>query len=242
VTLLVRHGVEERLGPLAKRTRWFTSDVWDPASLRGRARGHRAVVHTVGSLVADPAQGLTYHRLNVVSARNATNMAISDGVPNFVLLSAVAAPWITRQYVRTKREAETYAQRVGLRVSIIRAPITYMRGRPRPLFYRLLTLLGSTPPFSWTSLRRTAPMPTDVLARGIARIALGLETYKPIYYAPDLRRFNTRPELIGQDMDIQALTPQSGDNKGQMIDMLDEDTPFGWSPPKSDDSTRPHRY
>ena len=50
--------------PLAQHTRWSTADVWSPASLRGKARLHSAVIHTVGSLTADPAQGLSYHRLN----------------------------------------------------------------------------------------------------------------------------------------------------------------------------------
>jgi NAD(P)-dependent dehydrogenase (short-subunit alcohol dehydrogenase family) len=38
VRLLVRPGAEDRLGSLADRTRWFTADVWDEASLKGRAR------------------------------------------------------------------------------------------------------------------------------------------------------------------------------------------------------------
>lgn len=237
VTLLVRPGTEDRLGPLATRTRWFLADIWDPASLRGRARGHRAVVHTVGSMVADPSRGLTHHRLNVVSARNATNMAISDGVQQLVLLSAVNAPWMARPYLRAKREAEAYAQRVGLRTAVVRAPITYVRGRPRPTFYRLLTLLASTPPFSWTSLRRTAPMPADILARGVARIALGMEAYKPLYYAPDLRRFNSRPEISGQDQTMQVYNPQEN-RSHHAIELLDEDTPFGWVPPDQDKRRR----
>jgi len=238
VTLLVRPGTEDRLGPLATRTRWFLADVWDPASLRGRARGHRAVVHTVGSMVADPSRGLTHHRLNVVSSRNATNMAVSDGVQQLVLLSAVNAPWINRPYLRAKREAEAYIQRVGLRAAVVRAPITYSRGRPRPAFYRLLTLLASTPPFSWTGLRRTAPMPVDILARGVARIALGLEAYKPLYYAPDLRRFNSRPEISGQDQSMQVYNPQEI-VQHHAFDLLDEDTPFGWAPP---DDGKKRRY
>ena len=57
VTLLVRTGAEERLGQLADRTRWHVADVWNPASLRGRARGQQSVIHTVGSMNSDPAQG-----------------------------------------------------------------------------------------------------------------------------------------------------------------------------------------
>src|ERR1700741_2991746 len=108
VTLLVRPGTEDKLGPLAQRVRWWTADVWNPASLRGRARGHASVIHTVGSLSADPVQGLNHHWLNFVSARNVANMCVSDGVPHIVLMSSARAPWVNGHYLRAKREAENY--------------------------------------------------------------------------------------------------------------------------------------
>jgi uncharacterized protein YbjT (DUF2867 family) len=180
VTLLVRPGTEERLGPLAQRTRWYTADIWNPASLRGRARNHAMVIHTVGSMNADPSQGLSHHRLNFLSARNVANMCISDGVPHMVLISSVHAPWISRSYIKSKREAEHYLNRIGLNSSIIRAPLTYVRGHPRPFFYQLMTLFGTIPPLSWFWFRRVAPMPVDMLARGVARIALEQEHDKTI--------------------------------------------------------------
>ena len=114
VSLLVRAGTEDQLGPLAHHTRWSTADVWNPASLRGKARFHSAVIHTVGSLSADPAQGLSFHRLNFVSARNVANMCISDGVDRMILLSGVSAPWVRRSYIQSKREAEHYLRRIWL--------------------------------------------------------------------------------------------------------------------------------
>lgn len=228
VTLLVRPGAEERLGALAERTRWYVADVWDPASLRGRARGHLAVVHTVGSMVADPAQGLTHHRLNFLSARNVANMCVSDGAAHMVLISNARAPWISRKYIHSKREAEAYLRRVGIQSSIIRAPITYVRGRPRPLFYQMMTLLGLLPPFSWLGMARMAPMPVDVLARAVARIALKTERERQIYYAPDLRRLNTREELRGQAASVRH-NPQLH-RVNHPFELLGEDAPFGWTP------------
>lgn len=230
VTLLVRPGMEEKLGALAQRARWWTADVWDPASLRGRARGHGAVIHTVGSMVADPVQGLTHHRLNFVSARNVATMCVSDGVPHMVLMSSASAPWVSRQYIRSKREAEQYLERVGVKRTIIRAPLTYMRGMPRPVFYEIMTLLGSIPPLSWTVLGRIAPMPVDVLARGVARITLDPRRTKSIYYAPDLRRRNSRQELRG----LLAIppAPETPQHSLHPFQLLDDDTPFGWIPPE----------
>lgn len=230
VTLLIRPDTEHRLGPLIQRVRWHAVDVWNPASLHGRARGHGSVIHTVGSMVADPAQGFTHHRLNFVSARNAANMCVSDGVPRMILISAVHAPWTSRRYVRARREAEVYLDRVGLRAAIIRAPLTYVRGEPRPFFFRLMTLLGSVPPISWLWLNRIAPMPLDMFARGIARIALDPTRNQRIYYAPDLRKLNKREEVRGRADTLRAFdTPQT--DRLDAYSQLEEDSPFGWQPP-----------
>lgn len=233
VTLLIRPGTEDRLGALAQRVRWFSADIWDSASLRGRARGHRCVIHTVGSMIDDPKQGLTYHRLNVISARNAVNMCISDGVPRLVLLSTVSAPWVNRQYVRAKREAETYIGRVGVEAAIIRAPLTYVRGQRRSMFYRLMTLLGSIPPLSWSIPGRVAPMPLDILARGVARIAMKENQAKSLYFASDLRRLNKREERRGILPTMQSFDTLAAASPARPVDILDEETPFGWIPPTS---------
>lgn len=232
VTMLLRPGTEERLGPLAAQVRWLNADVWDAASLKGRARGHGTVIHTVGSMVADPAQGLTYQRLNVISARNTANMCVSDGVQHMILMSTVNAPWVNRRYVRAKREAESYLERVGLRSTVIRAPLTYVRDTRRPLFYRLVTFFGRLPLFSWTALGNMAPLPMDVLSRGVARVALQPPS-RSIMYAKDLRRLNTRDELRG---DIPAMRPFADpETESLPFEALDEETPFGWTPTINDD-------
>jgi uncharacterized protein YbjT (DUF2867 family) len=234
VTLLVHPDREHNLGPLAQRTRWQTADVWDSASLRGRARGHNVVINTVGSMVADPARGLTYHRLNFVSARNVAAMCVSDGVPHMILMSSVNTFWLNNQYIRAKREAENYLERVGIHGTIIRAPLAYVRGQKRPVFYSLTTLLGSLPPLSLTRLGRIAPMPADILARGVARIALETERTKRIYYARDLRRRNKKEELSRP----LSVATQATENTTQQqrtqhhFEVFDEESPFGWIPPK----------
>jgi len=229
VSLLVRPGAEDNLGPLAQYTRWSTADVWSPASLRGKARLHSAVIHTVGSLGADPARGLSFRRLNFESARNVANMCVSDGVERMILLSGVSAPWISRAYIRSKREAEEYIIRMGLRAMIVRAPLLYTVGQDRPFFYRALSLLGALPPFSWLYPGRIAPMPVDTLARGVATLALSPHEDQLIYYARDLRkrirRGMTRPAAASMD----TYMVDSADFKSP-YEALDEDLPFGWSP------------
>lgn len=229
VTLLVRPGAEAKLGPLAQRVRWWSADVWEPSSLKGRARGHSAVVHTVGSLIAEPAKGLTHHWLNFVSARNVANMCVSGGVPHMVLMSSARAPWISGDYIEAKREAEGYITRVGLRATIVRAPLVYVRGAPRHPFYRLVSLLSRIPPLSWIGLRRIAPMPIDILARGVARLTLEQPSTRTIFYAGDLRRRNTRQEIR------EGISLEKGElgrlmQPARPIELIDEEIPFGWSP------------
>lgn len=234
VTLLVRPGNEDRLGPLAQRVRWWAADMWDTASLRGRARGHGAVIHTVGSMIADPAKGLTLHRLNFVSARNAVTMCISDGVPHMMLMSSARAPWVSSGYIRAKREAEDYLTRVGVKGTIIRAPLAYMRGRQRPLFYELVTLLAGNPPLAWTPLSRLAPIPVDVLARSVARLALSTERDRKIYYARDLRRIGGKGDLSAP---ITGAPDDTQPTRSRLhpFELLDDETPFGWTPPSDKD-------
>ncbi|MEL6525573.1 MAG: NAD(P)H-binding protein [Chloroflexota bacterium] len=235
VSLIIRTGNEERLGLLANRVHWMVADVWDSAALKGRARGHQTVIHTVGSMVADAAQGLTYDRLNLVSARNVANMCVSDGVNQYILLSTVRAPWVTGKYVKAKHAAEDYVRRIGLTTSIVRAPITYTRGSDRPFFYRMMTALGSIPPLTWTHIGRMAPMPLDVLARGIARTALNPPERTRILYSGDMRRLNTRDEMRGSAPEMKTF--DAAQDTITPFENLDDATPFGWIPtqPRNDE-------
>jgi uncharacterized protein YbjT (DUF2867 family) len=230
VTLLMRPDTEERAGPLVGRVTIASADIWDSASLRGRARGHQVVVHTVGSMVAAPRQGLTYHRLNVISARNAVNMCINDGVDRLMLLSTAAAPWLNQDYVRSKREAESYVTRVGVESQIIRAPLLYERNAHRPLFYRLLWWLGVLPPLAQLGGQQVAPLPLDIFVRGVARLALKPPNEKRFYYASDLRRLNSREERRG----LVPLTLNPIETPATQVTpsvVSPDQTPFGWSPP-----------
>ena len=224
VTLLQQPDAPPLPGPLAGSVRSPVADVWNPASLNGRARGHRLVVHTVGSMYADPARGHNHHWLNFVCARNVANMCVSDGCPRLVLLSCARAPWINRDYLRAKRSAEDYCRRMGLETLVIRAPLTWVRGQRRQPFFWLMTLLGSIPPGMWLGFGRSAPLQFDIFARGVARIALQPTPGKQLYWRRDLRRRNTNQEARHYTPPVIPAPPPGGD----------EEVPFGWLPPASD--------
>jgi uncharacterized protein YbjT (DUF2867 family) len=214
VELLVRPGAEDQLGGLREQITWRYGDVWNAASLKGNARHATTVIHTVGGLTADPAHGLTYQYLNMLSFRNVVDMCISDGTPRCVLLSAAAAPWLPNGYVRAKREAEQYIARVGLRGMVIRAPLVFRRGEHRPLIYRMVSVLRQISPF----FRNSAPMPVDIFARGVARLVLAPVSERTLYYASDLWRLNTPDERRGRTNTrpvpvVPPLTDNESDTK-----------------------------
>lgn len=193
VQLIVRDGTEAQIQHLRNDLIWRTGDVWNPASLKGQARGVATVIHTVGSLHADPARGFTHHYLNFLSLRNVANMCVQDGAQHLMFISAARGPWLPRSYTLAKREAESYIARVGLKASVVRAPLLFQRGKPRPASYQLVSVLSALTPFG----HRSAPLPVDVFARGVARLAMQPHSERSIFYARDLRRLNTREERRG---------------------------------------------
>jgi uncharacterized protein YbjT (DUF2867 family) len=231
VTVLMRPDAEVRIPAIRQQARILTADLWNPASLRGRSRGHAIVVHTVGSMVEDRATGDTYHKLNFVSARNAANMAMSDGAGRFILISAASAPWISRGYRRSKREAERFLREIGIAHAVVRAPLVYLRGRQRPWLFSLISYLGARPPLRWSPLGQVAPIPMDVLARGVARVAAEPAEGKTIYDARDLRRMNTLDEIAGL-VPLLTASPTEAAKSAAVLDYIGESAEFGWLPPR----------
>lgn len=234
VTVLVRPDHEDKLGTLRRHVRMVSGDVWNPASLKGRSRGHGVVIHLVGSIRAQPERGLTFHQLNLVSARNVTGMAISDGVPYMLLLSAVSSPpGVAGEYLRSKREAEEYLRNSGLRWAIVRAPVLFDRVQAGGTFFSLLSWIGALP-FLRVLFGRRAPLPVDIVARGITQAALQRELpANQMLYAPQLRRLG-RIQRVRRPRRMRA--PRTRSRRQINTDISDDETPFGWLPPsRSDD-------
>ncbi len=224
VTVLIKLGSEEKLGALRGRVQYVQGDPWNPASLRGRARGHGVVVHLVGGVKPDPARGLTFRHLNYVSARNVAQMAVSDGVPNMLLLSAAATPFGVRGgYLESKRDAEQYLQSTGLNWTIVRAPTLYTPGERRNPVYLLISVLGAIPllglPFS-----SHKPIAVDTAARGIASLALTTDAIRNRLIGPrQLQRLGRAQE--------RRLRPAAEVSPANNENDIDDEPPFGWMPP-----------
>jgi nucleoside-diphosphate-sugar epimerase len=231
VTVLVTPEYEEKLGVLRRHVRMIAGDVWTIASLKGRSRGHGVVVHLVGSLHVQPERGLTYHQMNLVSARNVISMAVSDGVPYFILLSAASnPPGASREYLRSKREAEEYLRNSGLRYAVVRAPVLFDREQPGGAFFAMLSRIGALP-FLRVFFGRRAPLPVDIAAQGISRAALQMELPRnQVLYAGDLRRFG-RLVMKEKHRPKPVIVPGFGRGADVSDDWPEDETPFGWLPP-----------
>jgi nucleoside-diphosphate-sugar epimerase len=232
VTVLVAPDNEEKLGVLRRHVRMVAGDVWTIASLKGRSRSHGVVVHLVGSLRVQPERGLTYQQMNLVSARNVISMAVSDGVPYFILLSAASnPPGASREYLRSKREAEEYLRNSGLRYAVIRAPVLFDREQPGGHFFAALSRIGALP-FLRVFFGRRAPLPVDIAAQGISRAALQIELPRNrVLYAGDLRRFE-RLAMKEKRRPKPVRVPGFGPVADISDDWPEDEVPFGWLPPK----------
>lgn len=226
VSVLIQPEQEDKLAALTGHVETIFGDLWNRGSLKGLARGQQAVIHLVGSVHAQPARGLTYQHINLVSARNAIGMAVSDGVSRFLLLSVAALPGtLPGEYIRSKRDAEEYLRNSGLQGIVIRAPLLYKPSFGNPVL-PLLSILGWLPPFSWL-LGRYTPLPVDIAARGIVAALRYPKAYQSrILYARDLRRLArqhpSRTPLIMRPASLSRPKNREAD--------LDE-IPFGWTPP-----------
>ncbi len=221
VTVLVRPDRQQVLQPLSHQITITHADVWNRASLKGRGRGHASVIHLVGSTHADPARGLTFNQINLVSARNVTGMAVSDGIPLMIFLSTVMRPGdLPGEYILSKREAEEYLRNSGLQWTVVRAPALFPPDRRMGL--RMLSAVGSLWPLSWL-VGRMMPLSADVAARGLAGIALNPKPYtNRVIYAGHLRRLARQS---GRRSPLpRPVRQQDDDPEG-----LDE-PPFGWLP------------
>ncbi|HLA44660.1 MAG TPA: NAD(P)H-binding protein [Aggregatilineales bacterium] len=229
VTLLAHPEQDDRLVSLAHRARVVHGDIWNRGSLKGLARGHDVLVHLVGSVHAAPRRGFTYQQINLVSARNAVGMAVTDGIPNLILLSATGLPGtLPRDYVLSKRDAEEYLEHSGLHWIIVRAPLLFVPSFQTPLL-QMIGLAAMLPPLRWI-VGRYLPLSVNIAARGIAVATQEIyENEGHTLYANDLRRL-ARRHIPQTQFHFRPAIARDEDSQ--------EEAPFGWLPPE--ESRPPH--
>ncbi|NJR12655.1 hypothetical protein HC776_01900 [bacterium] len=160
------------------------------------------------------------------------NMCINDGVPRLMLLSTAAAPCCPAITCAPSAKPRRISPALVVESQVIRAPLLYERGTPRPLLYRLFGIMRFLPLLAQLGGRQVAPLPLDVFVRGVARLALQSALTKRVYYASDLRRLNSREERRG----LVPLTLEPVETPTPLVPpepVSTDQTPFGWTPPPS---------
>jgi len=142
---LVRHGhtarclvrdANARLAEGGAPVETVVGDVTDAASLDGALDGCDAVIHLVGIVDEQPAQGVTFEALHVEGTIHVARAAQDAGIDRFIHMSANgAAPDGVSAYQTTKWRAEQYVRDAGFRHwTIIRPSIVFGDPGGRPEF------------------------------------------------------------------------------------------------------------
>ncbi|MCC7206389.1 MAG: NAD(P)H-binding protein, partial [Anaerolineae bacterium] len=165
-----------------------------------------------------------YRHLNFVSARNVTQMAVNDGVPHLILLSAAARPFgLPREYIESKRDAERHVQKSGLGWTILRASPMYAPGRRRNILYMALSLFRRLPLLG-RLVAGYASTDVESVAQGIASLALSSNAFTNRMIGPtQLHRLGrTAARQRRRARVLPAVEPAQVDS---------DEPPFGWLPP-----------
>lgn len=93
--------------PWTGNVEWRAANVFEPDTWRDLLEGADAVVHSIATLQEDPAQGMTFDRVNAESALLVAEEAVDAGVQAFVFLSVRdKPPFVSPDFLTAKRRAE----------------------------------------------------------------------------------------------------------------------------------------
>jgi NADH dehydrogenase len=123
IDALVRRRDVDRAGG---RVRSVPGDLFTPAALEEGMRGCAAVIHLVGIIFENRAEGITYQRIHFEGTRNVVDAAKRAGVRRYVHMSALGTrPDAVSTYHRTKFQAEEYVRHSGLDWTIFRPSVIH---------------------------------------------------------------------------------------------------------------------
>ncbi len=131
VQALVRQGSASKLAPAVRdhaAFRAFEGDLLQPATLSGAGEGCEAVIHLVGIIEEDAADGVTYGRCHVQATLAAIEQARRIGAKRFVHMSTLGTrDQAQSEYHRTKYKAEHWVKLNGIPFVIFRPSVIFGR-------------------------------------------------------------------------------------------------------------------
>jgi NADH dehydrogenase len=167
--VLVRSGSEEKLRHRDKCT-MITGDLDDAQAIATTVEGADAAVYSIGILRENPAQNITFKRLQLEGAKTVMDAAVQAGVNRFLLMSANGVASSATEYQRTKYQAENYLQTLPMDWTIFRPSVLFGDPRGRGEFATQLT----------RDLIQT-PMPAPLFYSGLWPVKAGSFEMAPVH-------------------------------------------------------------
>ena len=128
VSLLVRHGSQHKLRH-SEQVQTVSGEISDNESIRRLLEDCDAVIYNVGILREVPRQGVTFESTQYQGLVNTVDAALAVGVKRLLLMSANGVRIPGTRYQETKRQAEEYALKSELDVTVFRPSVIF--GDPR---------------------------------------------------------------------------------------------------------------
>ena len=119
--------------PWMNEVEWRAADVFTPDAWRDLLDGADAVIHAIATIREDPANNVTFNRVNGESMLQAAQTAADADVEGFVLLSVQdKPPFVPQGFLDAKRwaERELREQYPSLRQVVLRPNLVFGPGRP----------------------------------------------------------------------------------------------------------------
>lgn len=190
ITCLVRRGSRDRLRGVWNRLRVVEADLGRTGRWTEVLAGADCLVHLVGILNEDRAQGNTYERVHVELAGRVIDAAVAGKVGHVVWMSSLLKPpFAGDKYLATKRRGEQLLINSGLSHTIFRPLVItgeQMERSGRELPIRLTSLIALIP-----TKGEMKPIRGEVMAAAIAAGASNPAACQGIRRAPDIVRFSS---------------------------------------------------
>jgi NADH dehydrogenase len=159
--------------PYADSVEWVAADIFAPDGWQAHLIGCDAVIHCVGTLLEDPARGVTHERLIFESARLVADAAARAAVPAFVLVSAASAPPGTAStYLDAHRRAEAHLEALPFRAVVLRPSLIYSADKPDSMKDKQQMDRLQSIPFLGRKLKAVRPLPVEAVAHAAVLGAL----------------------------------------------------------------------
>jgi uncharacterized protein YbjT (DUF2867 family) len=196
--------------PWTGSVEWRAANVFEPDTWRDLLEGADAVVHSLATIQEDPAQGVTFDRVNAESALIAAEEAVDAGVEAFVYLSVRdKPPFVSPDFLAAKRRAERQVpkQHPELRTVFLRPNLVYgPRRRGSSTIAAVLNQLpdGSAGGYAAGDGR---PLPVELVAATAVHAAL-TPTLSGTLTVPQIADLGRTSGLVDlDDLSEPSLTP-----------------------------------